>query len=313
MRLFFLCAVCLVAALCTFADVYVETLFTVEWGGEDSAFRKQRNGSSDAFGPVTFFVSGKEEFYFPDRLHKCIRVYNRKGKQQRTLPFDRIPTHFTADKTGRVYARSHGGVISAYCSEKTSDKAFHHLNLPYSRDFVEGYGREIFIQKEHETGESTVYIYTLSGKAYPVFTVCKEGDIRKSEKNIRRGIAGSDGLYYQTRWTAPDRGIVIVFDQTDTPVQIINVHLEEGRLGTFLFKGVDKKGNILVELEKIIDGYAYLEVRQIDRNGSLLQSVEFPNNYRTAVYQKTFLHENVVYQMLTVRNGLQINYWKVHP
>jgi hypothetical protein len=104
------------------------------------------------------------------------------------------------------------------------------------------------------------------------------------------------------------KDIRILGEDYDSKILVsVPIKLESGYAGAVLFKGQDLKGNLYVELERIIDNRAELEIHCYSPEGERLKVFNLPNNYFTTVYKKTEVTPNgTVYQILTIPEGVQI-------
>lgn len=297
-----------------------QTLFSVPWGEQEYSLTLRSGEESDIIGAVSFTIGEDGLIYVPEGHRKEIKVFDLSGELLSVFPVNIRINHLAVDASGQIFARSDRGVVSAFApGRKSRDKVEKvQYQLPFSPDIIEGYGQEIHLTGDAADTSRVVGIHTLKGVTRQVFTLEKAGkevQTRKSTgKAVTRGRPGRDGLHYRSLWKDHQTGVVEVYNNLGTRVDDFEVPLnQEGRLGVFIFKGVDDEGNIFVERERIVNRRAHLEIVVLDNTGQILEIQEIPNEYYSTVYKKTHLHEGTIYQMQTTPQGVEFSRWEVLP
>ncbi len=310
-----------VLVMCLFVSLVMaesHELFTLNWGEERDEVTLTDRQESDIMGAVSFTIGEDGMIYVPEALREEILVYDRDGEFKKAIPLQTRINQLAVDSSGYIFTRSDRGIVSVYSQERKSKDGnlVEQYQLEYSPDLIEGYGQEIHLEGSETDAVRDVGVHMLDGFTKPVFTLDKSGSQVRTEQadsGVRkRGRPGSDGKQYRSYWQDDQTGVVEIYDQSATLMREFEVPLkDEGRLGVFLFKGVDEDGNIFLERERIVDRQAHLEIVVVNSEGEILETLEIPNDYYSTVYKKTHLHDGKIYQMQTTRRGIQFSAWEV--
>ena len=173
---------------------------------------------------------------------------------------------------------------------------------------IEGYGTELQL-----TSGRTVEINDVSQKSLTIAksdTASSAGFVAQMEAG--KAVEGRQGkipdsLRFKIKRIST-KDIRILGEDYDGKILVsVPIKIDIGYAGAVLFKGQDLKGNLYVELERIIDNHAELEIHCYSPKGERLKMFNLPNNYFTTVYKKTEVTpDGKVYQMLTTPEGVQI-------
>ncbi len=294
-----------------------ELLFSVPWGEDSASLTLHNEDESDIMGAASFTIGEDGLIYVPESHRREIMVYSLAGELLDTIPVNIRINHLAVDDSGHIFTRSDRGMVGVFSRKSKSKDTPVQLQyqLPFSPDIIEGYGQEIHLTGSASDPSRGIGIHTMKGVTRQVFTLDKTGREVQARKHDgikeTRGRPGNDGLHYRSRWHDHQTGIVEVYNEAGTLTGNFEVSLNEGRLGVFIFKGVDSDGNIFLERERIVNRRAHLEIVVLDNEGNLLEILEIPNSYYSTVYKKTHLHDGKIYQMQTTPEGVVFSAWEV--
>lgn len=266
-----------------------DTVCFIPWGDAAGEAGLISGPEREPVGIISFAADGKNIFLL-DAVRKCI--IRKTGDKKATVLTDKvIATSLCADGQGGVYILSEGAIIPI--SPKGEKGISEKVKAASGKSMIEGYGTELMFDSSGALNLRTV--------KQDLFDFADSGKIRSDmvlsgpsyEWRIKRGLKN------QVR--------ILGSDKDGKIMKSIPVKVDNARLGAAIFKGVDKDGDVYVEVEAIRDGKAELEVHRYSMNGERKTVYLLPNNYFTTVYKKTEISPSgEVYHMLTTEDGVKI-------
>jgi len=170
---------------------------------------------------------------------------------------------------------------------------------------IQGYGTDLKLTSAPEGSEQILSIANVDQLMIPVASGTLKAGLQAIEpENVRRQKGLQDGLTYQVkRFNAKD--VRILGSDPDGKILVsIPLQCDGSPLGAVLFKGIDSRGGVYVELEKLVGQKANLEVHHYAADGKRLALFEMPNDYFTTVYKKTEVRgDGTIIQYLTKPDG----------
>ena len=185
------------------------------------------------------------------------------------------------------------------------------VNISGNIDLVEGYGQDVYIKNgkslmvnNHKAKEFTIAEFQ-SGKLLKADAERQNG----SGKPARKDDSG-DQSSYDVKWMDRSTIQLCKYNKKDELIKAIDLKITDA-FGGVQIKGVDSKGNVYLEVERITpDNYVHLDIKKINRAGKEVSSIELINNYFTTVYKKTEIDSaGNIYQMVTDKDGVKILLW----
>jgi len=284
-------------------------ILNAKWGTDEGEIGLINNPEMERCGPLSFCC--RERIYaFPtigdvlilDTINK--RVSGTTEGKLSTIATD-VNGWTICPDGGEGFFIFNGRETVQYDSSGVKKESFPIFS---KAKIIEGYGTELQL-----TSGKTVEINDVSQKS---LTIAKS-DIASgarliSQSNIVKTIEGRlgnlpDSLRFKIKRLST-KDIRILGEDYDGKILVsVPIKIDNGYAGAVLFKGQDLKGNLYVELERIIDNRAELEIHCYSPEGERLKVFNLPNDYFTTVYKKTEVTPNgTVYQILTIPEGVQI-------
>lgn len=278
-----------------------QVIYQAQWGEDEKAVGLKDVPEDMRVGPVSFSVF-HGELVLNDFVNKRLLRHTfarREGRGYAIEPAEKqqtkvIAQDIQADQVAaigsRVYIHRDGEILRLNKEGGIENLVFPVPKSQLAEPLVAGYGVEFVPYASYERrlrllDQNEVVVQDAIGRCDHVGPriACR---IKRMPGNEVRLIA------------VDDRGKIV----TSIPIEI-----EDGEIGAVLFKGEDHDGRLYVEVERIVDGEALLEVRGYTKEGQLIQRVEMQNDYYTTVLRKTDidLYGNI-YQMRTTKGGVEV-------
>ncbi len=254
-------------------------------------------------GPLSFDISESgEEILLLDTINR--RVLKKVGENQlKTIAKNVVGWAICDDKNNGFFIQGRKG-LRHYSEKGDIDKDFAYQSRG---KIIEGYGSELTLSKDN-----ILELNNVDQKAIALVGINGNGEIKQPEKGNkitaegRAGNAQSELRFKIKRISG--KNIRILGSDADGKILVtVPLKINGDKIGAVLFKGQDGNGNLYVEIERIINNRAKLEVHRYSQKGELRKLYKLPNNYYTTVYKKTQITpKGDVYQMLTTEKGLTI-------
>lgn len=247
-------------------------------------------------GPLSFTVDESNVFIL-DTVNK--RVIKKSQEEQPTILAQNVTGWaLCPDYRGGVFVQQNdlvinvtdqkAGITSRY-PVKTS------VNVPVR--LIEGYGNELMVDRQGFPVVRSV--------SQDVYTIENAPLIRSPFAELSK--IPSLALEYTIKRLDGNQVRVLGMDSDGKILVSVSVKIDGGTAGAALFKGLDVKGNIYLEIENIRGASTGLEIHRYAPDGTLLALFDLPNKYFTTVYKKTEVTpEGSVFQMLTTPEGVRI-------
>ncbi|MBN1900331.1 hypothetical protein JW926_03285 [Candidatus Sumerlaeota bacterium] len=276
----------------SFAQV-AEIVFSAPWGEGEGEIGLINQPETEICGPLSFCTDNDSVFLLDSAHEKLIGV-GVMGKA-RTVAGKIAGDSLCADGEGGAFVQTEDRIlhINSKGEKKGNFKINVKANPGKSSKLIQGYGNEMFVDHKGQACLRTANqkIHKFSGA-----------------KNVKRlASIPNASLDFQIK-RMPGNEVRIIGFQDDGESRIsVTVRIDGGEAGSALYKGMDNKGNLYVEVENIKDDKVFLEVHRYAQTGERLAVFELSNNYFTTVYKKTEVApDGSVYQMLTTEKGVQI-------
>jgi len=276
-----------------------EIIFSAQWGDNPGEIGLINQPERERCGPLSFSTDGKNVFMI-DSVHKQIVGINAERKA-RIIKTDINGWCIRADSAGGIFVFDGEKVAHIDTNGKSKEDFNIAKKSEKSSTMVEGYGVELFVDSR---GNPTVNDITQN-----VYSVVDAPELTTFANN--KSIPSKQPVKYIVKRMLRNEIRILGLDKEGKELISIPIKTDGGQAGVVLFKGIDLKGNIFVELENIKGKQVNLEVHCYSKKGERLRVIVMPNNYFTTVYKKTeVLQDGSVYQMLTTEEGVKILRWK---
>ena len=278
----------------------LEKIVLIPWGSDDGSLGLINLPEVERVGPTSFSVDKDGNIIICDVVNKCIKKYDSKGNFVEVIAKDVFANHATVDSKGDVFARLDNGAIDIY----SKSKKIKNMNIKSKVFLIEGYEQGISISSDDDSDWLSVNdpkqnFYKVSKLDGNIESAKVADDIKKYS-----GKPEKDNIVYRPKWVKPNYGLLERYTIDGQQLDPIILSTED-RMGSIVFKGQDNDGNLYVETERIKDKYAHLEMRVYTPSGELVKTIEFPNDYFTTIYRKTWVKpDGEIIQMQTLPEGV---------
>jgi len=292
-----------------------EILINAHWGTATGEFGLRDGKEIEPVGPITFTLDNKNNIYILDTINGRIQKFDKDGKLLAIIGRKIYGSTMCVDNDGNLYLLQRN-FIRQYSPTGELKKIFF---ISEDINLIDGHGQLVLFD---ESG--SLSISTIEQKIYKIAI-----PNQKLNKNImfgnhlkllskfeqvqseKLGIPGNNSkTRFITRWQNKHKALVSILKNEGTFIRDIPL-VTTDILGSVIFLKQDNKSSIYVEVERITqDNYVHLEVMKYKVEGSLLATVELPNDYYTTCYKKVEV-DNLgnIYQMLTTEEGVQLIKW----
>lgn len=277
------------------ASVLEETV--VPWGTDDTQVGLLNRPEVERCGPISFCTSATEVLLI-DSVNSRVSAHS-KGRPARVLARQINGSAICPDGTGGFFLADHGKAVRYLNGIRQKQ-----FGSPSAAQIVEGYGSDLVITKENSVcfanADQKSWRLAESGKpgrfVQPPAAAVTEGQERPQT-----------GLRYVIKRIGGNDVRLIGFDANDKDVVAVRIETDGDPPGAVLFKGTDDAGRLYVEMERLKDGKALLEVHRYSPEGKRLAVFSLPNDYFTTVYKKTeVVPDGSVWQMLPRADGVHL-------
>ena len=298
---FILLGIIIALTLCCMAaadDVVItagKDVLQAPWGAGEGEVGIIDLPEAERSGPLSFAVD-ESNVYILDTVNK--RVMKKAAEEQPAILAENVTGWaLCPDYKGGVFVQQNDLVLNITGKEAGISRYPVKATDTVPVRLIEGYGNELVVDQQGfpsvRSVSQTVYAVENAPRVrspFPEFSkipsLARHYSIKRLDGNLVR-VLGKDS-----------DGKILVS---------VSVKVEGGTAGAALFKGLDAKGNIYVEIENIQGASTGLEVHRYAPDGALLALYDLPNKYYTTVYQKTVVTpDGSVYQMLTTPEGVRI-------
>ncbi len=276
-----------------------ETILFIPWGDASDEVGLVNEVEQEVRGPVSFATDGVTVFLM-DSVHQRIVAYDEAG-QSRLVAQDVEAWAICADYDGGVLAQTDTHVVR-FNKQGEKEGAFSLDNRASKPPtLIEGYGNELFIDPA-----GTVCVRAVDQTVHKI-----SGIKTASGFKAAFGETPSPSLNFEIKRVEGNEVRLLGLDSDGKVIVSVSVLLDRGTPGAVLFKGIDTKGNLYLEIESLQENEVGLEVHRYSPSGKRLACFKLSNDYFSTVYKKTELTpEGAVYQMLTTPEGVHIIRYK---
>jgi hypothetical protein len=290
-------------------------LAEISWGSAENQVGLINMPEVERVGPTSFCLDEAGNIYITDYVNKAVKMFSPDGEFIAVVANDVAGNHVAVGQKGNIYVRCDGGIVK-YFSKGTAKGS---LKAPAGISLIEGYEQSVSVTTgtTRNPGNDLIFINDIKHDVFLIGSEIgtrDEAKLRSMDKVEKfNGHPALDNNLYQPKWINKNQGIINIADsgtrEASKPIKVTT----DDRLGGIIFKGLDIDRNVIIENERITaDGYAHLELRLYTSYGLLLDTVELPNLYFTAVYRKTYTApDGSVYQMLTSPTGVKFIKWQL--
>ena len=281
----------------------LEKVALIPWGSDDSSLGLINLPEVELVGPTSFSLDKDGNIIICDVVNECIKKFDSKGKFVEVVAKDVFANHVAVDSKGDVFARLDKGAIDIYSNKKKVKN----INIKSKVFLIEGYEQGISISSNDDS--DWLAVNDPKQNFYKVSEL--DGNIQNAKvtDNVKKyfGKPEKDNIVYRPKWVKPHYGFLERYTYDGEKLEPIEITTND-RLGSIVFKGKDDDGNLYVETERIKDRYAHLEMRVYTPSGELLKTIEFPNDYYTTIYRKTWVKPSgEIIQMQTLPEGVLLS------
>jgi len=278
-------------------------VLNAKWGTDEGEIGLINKPEMERCGPLSFCVANpKGDVLILDTINK--RVSGTTEGKLSTIATD-VNGWTICPDGGEGFFIFNGRETIHYDSSGVKKESFPIFS---KAKIIEGYGTELKL-----TSGKAVEINDVSQKSLTIAKSDTASGARFiSQSNIVKTIEGRlgnspDSLRFKIKRLST-KDIRILGEDYDGKILVsVPIKIDNGYAGAVLFKGQDLKGNLYVELERIIDNRAELEIHCYSIEGERLKVYSLPKDYFTTVYKKTEVTpEGNLYQLLTTPEGVKI-------
>ena len=271
-----------------------EILFSAPWGDGEGEIGLIDQPEMETCGPLSF-CTDKDSIFLLDSVHKKLIGVDAGGKA-RPVAGEVAGWSLCADGEGGAFVQTEDQIV--HINSKGEKKGNFKINANAQRGkslkLIQGYGNELFVDHQGQASLRTANqkIHKFAGA--------------RGAKRHASSVPNSS-LDFQIKRMLGNEVRIIGFQDDGESRVSVRVRIDGGEAGAVLYKGMDNKGNLYVEVENIKDDKVFLEVHRYAQTGERLAVFELSNNYFTTVYKKTEVApDGSIYQMLTTEDGVQI-------
>jgi hypothetical protein len=277
----------------TFAQI-AEVVFSAPWGDGEGEIGLIDQPEREICGPLSF-CTDNDSIFLLDSVHGKLIGVDCRGKA-RLVGGEIAGCGLCADGKGGAYVQTEDQIV--YINPKGEKKRKFKINANTGRGkslkLIQGYGNELFVDHQGQASLRTANqkIHKFAGA--------------QGAKRFPSSVPNAS-LDFQIRRRLKNEVRIIGFQNDGESRISITLRIDGGEAGAVLYKGMDNKGNLYVEVENIKQDKTFLEVHRYAQTGERLAVFELSNNYFTTVYKKTEVApDGSIYQMLTTEDGIQI-------
>ncbi len=277
-----------------------EIVLIANWGDSVDEVGLIKESEIEPGGPLSFCVAAKNIILLDNVKNRVIT--NSDSKTIKTIMYNVRAWDITSDG-GFGFFTIYENEISHFNQKGFEIDKF---NISPKVKIIQGYGSNISIL--NNTG---LIVNNVDQKSYSIASGSYSQGFKQIINDPQKYTIGKNGvadnLSYSIKRLSGDDIRILGSEEEGKNIVSIKINLDGEKAGAVLFKGQDLSGNLYVEIEKIINNKANLEVHSYNKNGERLSVIKMPNNYYTTVYKKTEISpDGSVYQMLTTSDGVQI-------
>ena len=270
-----------------------EVVFSAPWGDLPGDMGLINQEEMERCGPLCFTEDGGN-LYILDTVHKQI-VGATPGGKSSVLAKNVTGWAMCGDGNGGVYVQTAEQIAHVGPDGKSGKSVRLKNQAGKTPKLIEGYGNDFDVSPQGD-----LRVRSVKQELIPV-----PGAPKISSASMKD--APNASLSYRIKRLIKNEVRIIGQEEGGKVLVSITVQVDGGRAGAVLFKGMDAKGNLYIELENIKDGKIGLEVHRYSQDGKRLTVFELSNDYFTTVYKKTEIApDGSVYQMLTTPEGVRI-------
>jgi len=283
--------------LCFHAPSYAqiaEIVFSSPWGDGEHEIGLIDHPEMERCGPLSF-CSDNDSVFLLDTVHKKLIGIDARGKA-RAVAGEIAGCNLCADAEGGAFVQTEDQVV--HINSKGEKKGNFKINANARRRkssrLIQGYGNELFVDHQGQASLRTANqrIHKFDGA--------------QGKKRLASTVPNAS-LDFQIRRMLKNEVRIIGFQDDGESRISVTIRIDGGEAGAVLYKGMDNKGNLYVEVENIKQDKPFLEVHCYAQTGERLAVFELSNNYYTTVYKKTEVApDGSIYQMLTTEDGVRI-------
>lgn len=275
-----------------FAQV-AEIVFSAPWGDSDGEIGLINQPERERCGPLSFCTDNDSVFLL-DSVHEKLIGIGAMGNVK-ALAEKIAGDSLCADGEGGAFVQTEDQIVHINSKGEKKGNFIINTNAHHGKSskLIKGYGNELFVDHQGQASLRTANqkIHKFDG----------------AQGAKRLASIPNASLDFQIRRMLGNEVRIIGFQDDGESRISVTVRIDGGEAGSALYKGMDNKGNLYVEVENIKQGKTCLEVHRYAQTGERLAVFELSNDYYTTVYKKTEVApDGSIYQMLTTENGIQI-------
>ena len=285
-----------------------KVLAEIPWGSGSDKIGLLNQQELETVGPKSFTVDNGK-VYILDFVNQELKVFDLNAKKLSKLADKIIGGSICVGPNGNLLVLNGKKVKALSNGGKSQDS----IDIADDIDLIEGYGQDVQV----ENGKSIV----VNGENGKGFKVAEFESGKLAKFNFERQVASgkpphkkdaNGQVSYDVKWIDRNTINLLKFNSKDELIKTFELKTND-TFGGVQIKGIDSKGNVYVEIERITpDNYVHLEIKKINPGGKEIGTVELINNYFTTVYKKTEVDVNGnIYQMITDENGVKILLWVI--
>jgi hypothetical protein len=276
------------------------------WGAGPGAMGLLQGPEIETVGPLSFEVN-EGKVYLLDSVYQDVKVFDLSTLALEKIGEKIVGSCLTIAPDKSVLVLKGNKVLKVSRLGAVQDT----IDIAPEINLVAGYGQEVRVK-----ADQSVAVNRFDGKEYKIAGF-EAGVLKKlpADRQLARGKAqrtqgAAAVVSWDVRWVDRNTVRLTKYNAKDKAVESFDLKTPDA-FGGVQVKGVDQKGNVYIELERITaDNYVHLEIRKISPSGKELATVELSNNYFTTVYKKTEVEAiGDIYQMLTTEDGVQMIRW----
>ena len=268
------------------------TILSLPWGKEENQVGLVNKEEYEVCGPLSFCVDGEAVFLLDSVKQRIIKY---EGEGNLGVAAEKVSgCAVCKDGNGGVFVLSGPRILHI---PKTGEKKLQ-VTVKASDNpppIIPGYGNELFLDARGNLCLRGVKqnVHRFSGI--------------QAANHPRLQDIGHASLHYKIKRLDGNKVRLIGADDDGKNLISIPIKLKQGTPGATLFKGMDERGNLYVELECLEEDKIGLEVHRYSPAGDQPAVFQLPNNYFSTVYKKTEIAgDGSVYQMLTTKEDVRI-------
>lgn len=276
-----------------------EVVASFSWGDGDNEIGLVNMPEVERGGPLSFSASGKELLVLDSAKLRAIKI--EEGNKFSVVAKNVKAWDICSDGSGGFFAVDEDKIIR-YSDKGELQESF---KAPSSKKMIMGYGSSLSLS----SGE--VFFNNVDQKTFPIAKGSADKGFAAEPQDSAKVLAGKpgtrDGLSFIIKRLAGDDIRILGTTSDGKDLVSVKIKTDGDSFGAVLFKGQDLDGNLYVEIERLKNNRALLEVQKYSTDGRCLKIFLMPNNYFTTVHKKTEITvSGDVYQMFTTAAQFQI-------